>query len=154
MKKFIASAVALVISAGIAASASAAPSLSPANGTFTGDGSTSLKKGTLTLPCTAHFTGHTTAGVGTIDTATFSGSGGLCGLVTKTGTWTATATGAGTANIAGVSVNASLFGTCGPSNVPVTISGAGVINFASVVLAPDCAINGSVATSPAVTAIP
>ncbi len=149
--KILASAIAILASAGLAASASAA-SLTPATGTFTGTGTTSLTKGSLTLPCTANFTGHTTAGVGTIDTATFSG--GLCGLVHKAGTWTATATGAGTADIAGVAVTASLFGNCGPSLIHVTISSAGVIHFDNQGITPDCVISGDVQTSPVVNAIP
>jgi hypothetical protein len=151
--KILASAIAILASAGLAASASAA-SLTPATGTFTGTGTTNLTKGSLTIPCTANFTGHTTGGVGTIDTATFSGGGGLCALISKSGTWTATATGAGTATISGVAVNASLFGTCGPSTVNVTISAGGLITFSSQTLTPNCVINGSVQTSPVVNAIP
>lgn len=156
--KIFASAVALLATAAFAASASAA-SFSPANGTFTGTGTTSLTKGSLTIPCTANFTGHTTGGVGVIDTATFSGGGGLCALIHKTGTWNATATsasgaGAGTASITGVAVTASLFGTCGPSTVNVTVSATGLITFNNQTLSPNCAINGSVQTSPALTIVP
>lgn len=156
--KIFASAVALLATAAFAASASAA-SFSPANGTFTGTGTTSLKKGSLTIPCTANFTGHTTGGVGVIDTATFSGGGGLCGLIHKTGTWNATATsangsGGGTATITGVAVTASLFGTCGPSTVNVSLNNTGLITFDNQTLSPDCAINGSVQTSPALSIVP
>ncbi|CAN7553667.1 activator of alkane oxidation [Caulobacter sp. LjRoot300] len=156
--KIFASAVALLATAAFAASASAA-SFSPANGNFTGTGTTSLTKGTLTIPCTANFTGHTAGGIGFIDTATFSGGGGLCGLIHKTGTWTATAatangTGGGTASITGVAVTASLFGTCGPSTVAISLNDTGLITFNNQTLSPDCAINGSVQTSPQLHIVP
>jgi hypothetical protein len=159
MKKILASTIALLAVVGMAASASAT-SLSPANATFTGTGTTTLKKGSLTLTCTANFTGHTTGGVGTIDTATFSGGTlGLCAGVSKSGTWTATGTLAnappvdGKADITGVTVNASIFGTCGPTTVPVSITSGGLIKFDNVTLTPDCAINGTVQTSPVVTVV-
>ena len=153
MKNILASAIALLAAGSLAASASAA-SLSPGNGTFTGTGVVSLKKGSLTLTCVLNLTGHITNGIGTIDTATFTGSGGLCSLFHKIGTWTVIAVAPGTAVITGVAITSSLTGTCGPGSVNTTISNTGLFTFANAVLPPDCQINGSVQTSPAVIVVP
>uniref|UniRef100_B0SXK9 Putative activator of alkane oxidation n=1 Tax=Caulobacter sp. (strain K31) TaxID=366602 RepID=B0SXK9_CAUSK len=150
--KILASAIAILASVGLAASASAA-SLTPANGAFTGAGAMSLSnKDSLTIPCTANFTGHTTAGVGTIDYANFSGNG-VCAMIIKNGTWTVNATGSGTATITGV---AFLLGgvACGPATINVAVSSGGLITFSNQALNANCIISGSVQTSPVVNAIP
>lgn len=156
MKILTTIAAAAVISLGFAAQASAY-SLSPTSTSFTGSGSTKLTKGLINVPCSAAFTGTTDAsGNGSITGATFSG-GLVCPGITAVGLpWAASATGAGAATIYGVSVSAGLFGTCGPTNLPVAISGSGVITFSSS-LTPNCAVQttgSGIATSPAVTVVP
>ncbi len=99
-------------------------------------------------------TGHITGGIGTVDTATFTGSGGLCSLISKAGAWTVTATGAGTATITGFAITSPIIGTCGPGSVNTTISNSGLITFANATLPPNCQISGSVQTSPPVTVVP
>jgi hypothetical protein len=153
MKKILAFVITLLVAGSLAASAFAA-SLSPGDGTFTGTGVITLKKGSLTLTCTLNLTGHITNGIGTVDTATFSGSGGLCSLISKLGAWTVTATGPGTATISGFAITSSLTGTCGPGSVNTAISNSGLISFANAVVPPDCQISGSVQTVPPVIVVP
>jgi hypothetical protein len=158
MKKILAFVITLLVAGSLAASAFAA-SLSPGDGTFTGTGIITLRKGSLTLTCTLNLTGHITNGVGTIDTATFSGgTGGLCATISKVGTWIVTAIsagpGPGTATISGFSLNSPLFGTCGPSFVSTRISNSGLLTIASTILPPDCQIDVVVQTSPPVIVVP
>ena len=129
-------------------------SLHPRSTSFVGTGKTNLTKGLLTVPCTARFTGKTDSlGVGHITSAVFSGSS-VCTGVKATGLpWTGKAVSATRAVIYNVAVSASVFGTCGPSNVPVTISSTGVITFSNVTLKPNCVVKGSVATTPHVTIV-
>jgi len=157
MKKILAFVIALLVTGSLAASALAA-SLAPGDGRFTGTGVITLRKGFLTLTCTLNLTGHITNGVGVIDTATFSGSSGLCSTVSKNGTWTVTATsagsGSGTAMISGVSLSSPLFGTCGPGALPTTINNAGLLTIGSSILPPNCQIDVVVQTSPQVIIVP
>ena len=153
MKTITALGLSALLTVGIASQA-AAFSFSPKNTSFTASGSTSLTKGTLTVPCTAHFTGHTSStGVGSVLTASFSGSS-LCTAIKATDLpWPAKATSATTAVVSHVAVTASIFGTCGPSNVPTTVSKTGVITFSNVTLTPNCKVKGSVTTTPPVTIV-
>lgn len=153
MKNILASAIALLAAGSLAASASAA-SLLPGDGAFTGAGVFTLTKGSLTLSCIIRLSGHITNGIGTVDTATFTGSSGLCSLISKLGTWTVTATGAGTATITGFAITSSLTGTCGPGSVSTAISNSGLISFTNAALPTNCQISGSVQTSPQVIAVP
>jgi hypothetical protein len=67
--------------------------------------------------------------------------------------WKFKATGNGKGKILGVAFTA--FGaTCGPSTIPVQISGAGVITFNNVSLAGGCMLNGSMNTTPPITTVP
>jgi hypothetical protein len=129
-------------------------SLSPKNASFTGVGKTTLTKGSLTVPCTAKFTGKTDAkGIGHITSATFSGNI-LCGGVKATGLpWIGEATSATGGTIQNVAVTASVFGACGPTTIPLTLSKTGVLAFNNVTLKPNCAIKGSIATKPVLTIV-
>ncbi|HXU98912.1 MAG TPA: activator of alkane oxidation [Caulobacteraceae bacterium] len=129
-------------------------SLHPRSTSFTGSGKTQLTKGSLTVPCTAKFTGHTdSVGVGHVTGAAFSGSS-LCTGIKATGLpWTAKAVSATHAVIHNVSVSASIFGTCGPSNVRTAVSSTGLITFSNVTLTPDCVVKGSIQTTPHVTIV-
>jgi hypothetical protein len=147
--------IAALAALGFATQASATTySLHPRNATFVGTGSTNLTKGSLVVPCTAKFTGKTdAAGVGHVTAASFTG-GTLCAGIRATGLpWTGKAVSATRAVIYNVSVSASIFGTCGPSNVPVTVSKTGVITFNNVTLKPDCKVKGNITTKPAVTIV-
>ena len=153
MKTITALGLSALLTVGIAGQASAF-SFSPKNTHFTASGPTSLTKGTLTVPCTANFTGSTDAtGLGKVLTASFTGSS-ICTGIKATGLpWPAKATSATTALISHVAVTASIFGTCGPSNVPTTVSKTGVITFSNVTLTPNCKVKGSITTHPAVTIV-
>ena len=153
MKTTLTFGVAALAALSLATQASAF-SLHPRSTSFVGTGKTQLTKGALTVPCTARFTGKTDSlGIGHVTSATFSGSS-LCTAIKATGLpWTAKAISATKATIAKVSVSASIFGTCGPSNVTVTDSATGVITFANVTLAPNCVVKGSIATTPHVTIV-
>jgi len=153
MKTFCILAIATLAASGLCDSANAY-SLSPKSTKFTGSGSTTLTKGSLTLTCTAKFVGDTDSkGVGHITAASFTGNV-LCGGVKATGLpWTGKATTASGGTILDVEVSASVFGTCGPTTIPVTLGKTGVISFANVTLKPNCAIKGSVATKPVVTIV-
>jgi hypothetical protein len=136
------------------AGTASAYSLSPKNASFTGTGTTTLTKGSLTVPCTAKFKGETDAkGIGHITSATFSGNI-LCGGVKATGLpWLGKASSATGGTITDVSVTASVFGACGPTTIPLTLSKTGVLAFNNVTLKPDCAIKGSIATKPMLTIV-
>ena len=129
-------------------------SFHPRSTSFVGAGKTQLTKGSLTVPCNARFTGKTDSlGIGHVTSATFSGST-LCTGIKATGLpWTGKAASATRAVIYKVAVSASIFGTCGPSNVPVTVSSTGVITFNNVTLTPNCVVKGSIATTPHITIV-
>jgi hypothetical protein len=154
MKTLIAigSAATLALSLSTPALAKTTYEFTPVSKAFTATGTTMLTKGTINLSCTAKFVGKTTAaGVAEITSATFTGNI-LCGAVKSTGLpWLGTASSLTKATFAKVSVSASLFGVCGPSNVPVTVAGAGKITFAKVTLTPDCVVNGTITSKPALT---
>jgi hypothetical protein len=154
MKTFTTLAAVALVSFGFANSASAFK-LSPPSTKFKASGSTSLTKSGVTVPCTANFVGKTSAkGTGKITGASFTGSS-TCTAIQATGLpWQAKAISATTANINNVSVNAGPLGTCGPSTVPVQISGSGAITFNNVVLTGGCSVSGTVQSTPAVTIVP
>ena len=142
-----------LIAFGFAASASAY-SFSPKGKSFTGTGTTKLTKGLLSVPCTAHFIGKTDSlGRGYITGASFSGSTSCTAIRPAALPWKASATSATGATVFNAEVTASIFGTCGPSNVKVTVSSTGVIKFANQTLAPNCVVNGSITTTPHVTIV-
>jgi hypothetical protein len=153
MKTLITLGVAALATFSLATQASAY-SFHPRSTSFVGSGKTQLTKGSLSVPCTAKFTGRTNSlGVGHVTSAAFSGSS-LCTGIKATGLpWTAKATSATRAVVDKVAVTASIFGTCGPSNVPVTVSSTGVITFNNVTLTPNCVVKGSIATSPHITIV-
>jgi len=156
MKTFIALGAVALLSLSLATPASAVTTyeVSPLNKAFTAVGTTSLTKGSINLTCTAHFTGKTTAaGLVEITKASFTGNV-LCGAVKDLDLpWVGTASTATKVTFAKVSVSASLFGTCGPSSVPVTIT-KGAIAFSKVTLTPNCVVNGSgIKTTPVLSII-
>jgi hypothetical protein len=153
MNRFATLGFAALISLGFAAQASAF-SFSPKNKSFSASGKTNLTKGSLSVPCTSTFVGSSdAAGVGHIKSATFSG-GLFCSGIKAVGLpWTAKATTATKAVVYRVSVSASVFGTCGPTNVPVSVSKTGVFTFANVILTPNCKVNGTIASKPPVTIV-
>ena len=127
-------------------------SFSPKSKTFTGTGTTKLVKGLLSIACTAHFAGKTDSlGRGFIwrrlqqHLLRRHPAGGPA--------WKALAVSATSATVYNAEVTASIFGTCGPSNVKVTVSSTGIIKFANQTLKPNCVVNGSVATTPHVTIV-
>jgi hypothetical protein len=154
MKTLIALGSAAALAVSLSTPASAAYMFSPVSKAFTATGTTNLTKGSINLTCTAHFVGKTTAaGVAEITSATFTGNI-LCGAVKSTGLpWLGTASSLTKASFAKVSVSASLFGVCGPSSVPVTVAGAGKITFAKVTLTPNCVVNGTITSKPALTIV-
>ncbi|QUD89783.1 activator of alkane oxidation [Phenylobacterium montanum] len=142
-----------LVSFGFAATASAY-SFHPRSTSFTGVGSTKLTKGLLSVPCTAHFTGHTDSlGKGYITAASFSGSSACSAIRAAALPWHALATSLHGATVYNAEVTASIFGTCGPSNVPVTVSSTGVITFSNATLKPNCVVSGNVQTTPHVTIV-
>jgi hypothetical protein len=145
-------ALAPVAALGLAQSAQAY-SFSPKSANFTAAGKTNLTKGSLTVPCTARFIGYTDKyGVGYVKAASYSGSS-LCTWIKSTGLpWKVKAASATTATVYNVSVSASIFGTCGPSNVPGTVKNSQFI-FNNVILKPNCKINGAVTTTPKVSIV-
>jgi hypothetical protein len=151
MKTILTLGAAALLSFGLVAQASAY-SLYPRSTNFTGAGKTQLTKGSLSVPCTAKFTGKTgSTGIGYVTSASFTGST-ICAGIKATGLpWVAKATSLTRGLIYRVSVSASIFGTCGPSNVPVTVSSTGLITFSNVTLTPNCVIKGSVQTTPHIT---
>jgi hypothetical protein len=148
MKTIITFGAAALLSFSLVAEASAY-SLYPRSTNFTGTGKTQLTKGSLTVPCTAKFTGKTTStGVGYVTSASFTGST-ICAGIKSTGLpWPGKAVSATKAYIYNVKVSASIFGTCGPTNVPTTVSSTGLITFSNVTLTPNCVVKGSVQTTP------
>jgi hypothetical protein len=153
MRVLVTIAAAALVSLGFAATASAY-SFHPRSTTFTGTGSTKLTKGLLSVPCTAHFSGKTDSlGHGFITGASFSGSSACSAIRPAALPWKALATAAHSAVVYNAEVTASIFGTCGPSNVPITVSSTGVITFNNATLKPNCVVSGSVATTPQVTIV-
>jgi hypothetical protein len=148
MKAFNILALGAAASLSLAAAQASAASISPPGTSFTGVGATQLSKSGLpTIGCKATFTGSTdAAGNASITSATFTAGSFLCAGISATALpWSVTVTGPTTATINGVSVSASIFGTC-TGAVPATISG-GSITF-NTTLAPNCAVQ---TTSPIVT---
>ncbi|WP_394827377.1 hypothetical protein [Pendulispora albinea] len=126
--------------------------LTPVSTNFTATGSTTLKQGSMTLPCTAHFSGATdAAGGGAVTGANFSG-GSICSSLGARGfPWTITADSLTQVTIRNVTV-ASLAGTCGPSTVTATYdSAAGTLTFNDAQLSGGCSVSGTLTTSPPIT---
>ena len=156
MKAFTMISVAVLASLAMAAQASAA-SFAPPNTSFTGAGTTNLKKGIFPpIPCTANFTGHTdAAGAAFIDTAAFTGSVACTSIAASGLSWGTTITGPNSATINGVAFSSPL-GPCGPANLPVNVSSTGVITFNYTITAGNCTVSttgGGIVTTPAVTIV-
>jgi hypothetical protein len=136
------------------AAAAQAYSFHPRSTNFVGVGPTKLTKGLLSVPCSARFVGHTDSlGRGWITGATFSGSSACTAIRASHLPWEGLANGLHTAKVYNATVTASIFGTCGPSTVPVTVSSTGVITFSNAVLTPNCSVTGNIQTTPHVTIV-
>jgi hypothetical protein len=154
MKKAIAITAAAIMSFGtVCATPAAAYHLIPTSTNFTGTGKTSATKNGITLPCTANFTGKTTAaGVGYITSGSFTGQVGCTSVGLGGLPWKAVAKTATKVVILNVSFTSPI-GNCGPGNIPTKLS-SGVIKFTNVPLAGGCTVSGSIKTSPTISIVP
>ncbi|WP_394834960.1 hypothetical protein LVJ94_51520 [Pendulispora rubella] len=128
--------------------------LTPASTNFTASGSMTLKKGLVTLNCTATFTGATdAAGAGKVTAATFSG-GSLCsGLKSAGFPWAVVPSSTTQATVQNVTVNTSL-GACGPSNLAAAYNNTnGSLTFTNAALSGGCSVSGTLTTSPRITVV-
>jgi hypothetical protein len=92
------------------------------------------------------------AGEGRITSADFKG--GMCASIKANGLpWLIKVTGPGAGVIRGVSVKASLFGGCGPADIPVALGKAGEITLAPTSIKPDCSMQGRLTSTPAITVV-
>lgn len=151
MKVLATISVAALATLGLTAQASAF-SLSPKSASFTGAGAMTVAQGLFQTGCSATFTGTIDAsGAGSVTGAAFAGSLTCLNIKPLGLPWATTATGAGAATIAKVSVQGPL-GVCGPTDLPVAVSNSGVLTFNGP-LSGGCGVASSsgVATSPAVT---
>ncbi|NIE84182.1 MULTISPECIES: hypothetical protein [unclassified Burkholderia] len=154
--------VALAVSSALAAPAFAVTvsradgnPMNPNGEPFSATGGTTLTKGTIVANCLATFNGTiTSSGIVTITSTTFTpASSALCGLIqgsaTSTNPWTGQADTATQLTINNAQVNASILGTCGPSQVVTTWNNGGSsLTFNNAVLTPNCSVSGTVTTSP------
>jgi hypothetical protein len=150
MIKSIALTAAGVLSLGIAAvTPAAAFHLTPEGTSFKATGKTSATKGGLTLPCKAHFQGHTDDnGVGFVDSGSFTDDGAIgCTAVTLQNLpWETDATGKKTVVIHNVAFSTPI-GDCGPGDITGKLKN-GAIVFTAVPLPPDCTVSGKLKTNP------
>jgi hypothetical protein len=90
------------------------------------------------------------AGEGRITSADFKG--GMCASIKANDLpWLIKVTGPGAGVIRGVSVKASIFGGCGPADIPVVLGKAGEITLAPTSIKPDCSMQGRLTSTPAIT---
>lgn len=143
MKLFGKFSIAVVTTIALAGAAFAA-SITP-NGPFVADGNSNLTKSFTSLPCTAHFVGTVTSGVGSVTSASFTGSS-LCASVVATNLpWPVTATSATTGTITGVAVNTPI-GNCTPGPLNGTFN-----NTTHVLTVPSQALPGGCTVSATLT---
>lgn len=128
--------------------------LSPPSTRFTASGPTSLTANGVTLSCTSTFKGHTTA-KGHAKISYFSATGELgCSTLVGTMPWTAKAISATTVAFSNVEVSLPGVVTCGPGTVDGTDSSTGVVSFNATLNPGNCAVSGTVQSSPAITIVP
>jgi len=145
MKAFKKLSIAALATIGLTGAALAA-TITP-DGAFQADGSTNLTKSILSLPCTAHFVGNVSGGVGHVTSASFTGSGGLCSSVTATNLpWTVTATSATTGTISGVAVNTPI-GNCTSGTLTGSYNNSThVLSFTNQPLPGGCSVSATLTT--------
>jgi hypothetical protein len=147
--------LAAAVSLGIAATTPAAAfHLSPVSTSFTATGNTSATKNGVTLPCKAHFKGHTDAnGVGFVDSGSFTDNGSIgCTAVTLQNLpWEGDATGKATVVIHNVTFSSPI-GNCGPGDLTTKLK-RGVISFTTAPLPPDCTVSGKLKTKPQLSVV-
>ena len=126
-------------------------SFSPKSTHFAAKGSLMLTAAGTTVSCKADLTGATTAtGKASIAGATFTGTSVVCSLITPTGLpWAMSATSATKAVIDNVAVSGG-GSSCGPTNVPITVTSTGKFRFNHITLSGGCMVNGSLQTAPVI----
>jgi hypothetical protein len=153
MKTLTALAAVGLVAFGFVNSASAF-SFSPISTKFKATGTTTLMKDGASVSCTVNLKGVVNKkGGAAFNSAVFSGSAACTEAQAAGLPWMLKATGAGVGKIDGVSI-ASPLGACGPSNVAITVSGAGVFAFNNAKLTGGCVVTGSYKTKPAITIVP
>ena len=128
--------------------------LNPVSTNFTASGSMTLKKGGVTLNCTANFTGGTdAAGAGKVTGASFSG-GSICNGLTATGLpWAIVPSSTTQVSVQNVAVN-TLLGACGPSSLPAAFNNTnGSLTFNNAALTGGCSVSGTLTTAPRITVV-
>jgi hypothetical protein len=127
-------------------------SFTPRKTKFAATGSLMLTALGSTVSCKAKLAGATgSKGTASISSAAFSGSSPICALITPTDLpWKTTAKGASKATIMNVAVSGG-GGTCGPTNLPITVSPGGAFTFNKAKLSGGCKIDGALQTSPVIT---
>ncbi|WP_394846755.1 hypothetical protein LZC95_04735 [Pendulispora brunnea] len=128
--------------------------LNPASTNFTASGSMTLKKGLVTLNCTASFSGATdAAGAGKVTAASFSGSSLCSGLTSANLPWPIVPSSTTQVSVQNVRVNTSL-GACGPSNLAAAYNNTnGSLTFSNASLSGGCSVSGTLTTSPRITVV-
>jgi len=149
--KTLLSMTAIALTALAAANTASAFSFSPTSTHFAATGTLKLTADGVTVSCKTSLTGATTAtGGASISGAKFSGSSFICADITPTGLpWAMTANSATKATIDGIGVSGG-GSSCGPSNVPITVSKTGAFKFANVSISGGCMANGTLKTSPVI----
>jgi len=150
MNKAIALAAASLIASAIAGiTPAAAFHFTPTGTSFKATGNTSATKLGQTLPCKAHFNGHTDdAGVAFVDSGSFTDNGAFgCTAVTLQNLpWETDATGKSTVVIHNVQFSTPI-GNCGPGDIEAKLR-RGALVFNAVPLPPDCMVSGKLKTKP------
>ncbi|WP_269502998.1 activator protein [Burkholderia sp. IMCC1007] len=127
--------------------------MNPNGEPFSATGLTTLSKGAINAACNATFNGTiSSTGIVNITSTTFTG-GATCGLISGSASsaspWTGQVDSATQLSINNAKVTVTLLGACGPSKVVTTWSDPNSsLTFNNAVLAPDCTVSGTVATSP------